>query len=109
MALTDEQKDIGRKIIQNRDNYQIQTLGGYAGTGKTTLIRVIAQRLKNFAICAYTGKAANVLRKKGMQGQTIHSLIYQATKDINGDTIWSRVWKDEITRCFDGFIVDEAS
>lgn len=109
MALTDEQKDIARKIIQNRDNYQIQTLGGYAGTGKTTLIGVIAQRLKNFAICAYTGKAANVLRKKGMQGQTIHSLIYQATKDINGDTIWSRVWKDEITRCFDGFIVDEAS
>src|SRR5690606_41219897 len=106
MALTDEQKDIARKIIQNRDNYQIQTLGGYAGTGKTTLIGVIAQRLKNFAICAYTGKAANVLRKKGMQGKTIHRLIYQATKDINGDTISSRVGHDVISRCLATLFAD---
>jgi exodeoxyribonuclease-5 len=55
-----------------------QTLGGYAGTGKTTLMQYLLEEFPKFAVCAYTGKAANVLRKKNVAiASTIHSLIYQ--------------------------------
>ncbi len=54
-------------------------LGGYAGTGKTTLIRRIVEEIgaSRVSVCAYTGKAAHVLRGKGLaNASTIHSLIY---------------------------------
>jgi len=59
---------------------QITRMGGLAGTGKTTLIRQIVDRVgePDVAVCAYTGKAAYVLRSKGLRkARTIHSLIYQ--------------------------------
>lgn len=60
------------------------TLGGLAGTGKTTLIHEIMS-WQFCAIVAYTGKAAFVLRQKGVtEAQTIHRLIYtpnQVCKD----------------------------
>lgn len=62
------------------------TVGGYAGTGKTTLISCLATELvdKGYRIgfCAFTGKAANViggkLRAAGIQARcgTIHSFMY---------------------------------
>lgn len=52
------------------------TLGGYAGTGKTTLIREIRKEAAA-AVCAFTGKAAHVLTTKGVDASTIHRLIYQ--------------------------------
>lgn len=52
------------------------TLGGYAGTGKTTLIREIKKEARAH-VCAFTGKAAHVLTTKGVQASTIHRLIYQ--------------------------------
>lgn len=53
-------------------------LAGYAGTGKTTLAAKIVRHLGVFAaIGSYTGKAAAVLRKKGLSSaQTFHSMIY---------------------------------
>lgn len=54
-------------------------LFGYAGTGKTTTIRYIIAQLgleRNVIFGAYTGKAAMVMRKHGLPGQTIHSMIY---------------------------------
>lgn len=60
-------------------------LGGYAGTGKTTLAKEIvslAQKdgLDNILILAPTGKAAEVLNSKGLFAQTIHSGIYRANR-----------------------------
>ena len=42
------------------------TMGGYAGTGKTTLMARFSSILprSRIAYCAYTGKAASVLRRK---------------------------------------------
>jgi hypothetical protein len=37
-------------------------LGGYAGTGKTTVLLALADALPDFAVCAFTGRAASVLR-----------------------------------------------
>jgi exodeoxyribonuclease-5 len=56
---------------------QVFRLFGYAGTGKTTLAKHLAQDVRGTWFAAYTGKAAHVLRQKGCLGATtIHSLIY---------------------------------
>lgn len=53
-------------------------LFGPAGTGKTTLVRHLADALGLDSIVygAYTGKAAHVLRSKGIPATTIHSAVY---------------------------------
>jgi len=96
------------------------TLGGYAGTGKTTLIAYLRQALRDHdetasvAFCAYTGKAARVLdnrlkefkvMRRGDSVSTIHSLIY-TTEPGPGDSVrWVR--RDKLER--DLIVVDEAS
>lgn len=55
-------------------------LFGWAGTGKTTIARHLAEGTagNGTIFAAYTGKAAHVLRKKGcLTARTIHSLIYK--------------------------------
>lgn len=96
------------------------TLGGYAGTGKTTLIGHLRRALEaeddmlRVAFCAYTGKAsrvlANILREqKVLQRQdgvsTLHSLIYNANVRADGSVSWQR--RDQL-EC-DLIIIDEAS
>ncbi|MEM7461903.1 MAG: ATP-dependent RecD-like DNA helicase [Pseudomonadota bacterium] len=58
---------------------QIFRLFGYAGSGKTTLARHIAEGVDGDVLfAAFTGKAAQVLRSRGARGaSTIHSLIYR--------------------------------
>lgn len=113
MQLSDEQKSVIRSILQSIESQQVTTLGGYAGTGKSTIIATLIKALRNknlsFATSAYTGKAANVLRKKGMEAQTIHSLIYRPETDIHGNTIWYLLSSHEMSTLVDGFIIDEAS
>lgn len=68
-------------------------LFGYAGTGKTSLAKSIAQRIernsrRQVAFAAFTGKAASVLRNKGCYGaSTIHSLIYRP-EGKNPNIVW---------------------
>lgn len=96
------------------------TLGGYAGTGKTTLIAYLRQALGDYetdasvAFCAYTGKATRVLETKlkalrvmrrGDSISTIHSLIYQTEESPGGTVRWIR--KASLERSL--IIVDEAS
>ncbi|HEY7824533.1 MAG TPA: AAA family ATPase [Acidimicrobiia bacterium] len=63
------------------------SLGGYAGTGKTTLAKHIAENHGgDVKFGAFTGKAASVLRSKGCPGATtIHKLIYQPKGSV-GET-----------------------
>jgi exodeoxyribonuclease-5 len=51
-------------------------LAGYAGTGKSTLAKHLAEGVSRVVYACYTGKAAHVLRKQGLPARTIHSLIY---------------------------------
>lgn len=97
------------------------TIGGYAGTGKTTILGHFRKMLKekhpriHVAFCAYTGKAAQVLKNKLYDSDaifasdstsTIHGLIYTPIEDEKDRIIgWER--KDEIDA--DLIIIDEAS
>ena len=58
--------DITDWYVYHQNSVPFLTMGGYAGTGKTTMMSMLQDRLNNstIAYCAYTGKAANVLRKK---------------------------------------------
>ena len=58
---------------------QVFRLFGYAGTGKTTLAKHIAEDIDGDVLfAAFTGKAAMVLRSRGAKkASTIHSLIYR--------------------------------
>mgnify|MGYP000954884611 CR=1 FL=1 len=108
MELTDRQKLVLYKIKKGVEGGVLQqTLGGYAGTGKTTLVRYITKFFPNFAVCAYTGKAANVLRKKEIQASTIHSLIYKPEYDYGVLVGFNLV--DPQNFEYEGIIVDEAS
>lgn len=64
--------------LENPGDKQLFRLFGYAGTGKTTLAKHLAQGVAGHVIfAAYTGKAASVLRRNGAgNAQTLHSLIY---------------------------------
>jgi len=57
---------------------QVFRLFGVAGTGKSTLAKHLAEAARrSVQFCAYTGKAAQVMRTKGCHNaKTIHSLIY---------------------------------
>lgn len=59
-------------------NPDLLTFHGAAGTGKTSVLRDIAESLgATVRFAAYTGKAASVLRRKGCStAETIHRLLY---------------------------------
>ncbi|KXK25893.1 MAG: ATP-dependent RecD-like DNA helicase [candidate division WS6 bacterium OLB20] len=107
----------------SKDRKPYLTLGGYAGTGKTTLTAEVSSILHaekenmRIAFCAYTGKAARVLDAKlkdrgavhpGDSVSTIHRLIYSPLLDSNDDIIgWEKTDSDKFR--FDLIIIDEAS
>lgn len=71
------------KWIADPAGKQVFRLFGYAGSGKTTLAKALAEGVKGKVLFAcFTGKAALVLRSKGCEGaSTIHSLIYKPVED----------------------------
>jgi len=70
---------------------QIFRVFGYAGVGKTSLAKHFAESIGGKVMyAAYTGKAALMMRNNGCEGATtIHSLIYKAEEDENGDVAFS--------------------
>lgn len=109
MKLTDKQKHVLYKIVSDvRKGVDEVKMAGYAGTGKSTLIKYLIKFFPEFAVCAYTGKAANVLREKGIdqdKASTIHSLIYTPQTDRDGTLYFALshgLWNE-------GIIIDEAS
>jgi exodeoxyribonuclease-5 len=83
------QQDAALKAVAGwlrRGDRPVFRLFGYAGTGKTTLAKHIAEGVDGeVAFGAYTGKAALVLRTKGCpDASTIHSLIYRSRESDEG-------------------------
>ncbi len=77
------QQDAALKAVDqwyHNGDKQVFHLFGYAGTGKTTLARYLAEGIGDDVLfAAYTGKATHVLQTKGCHNaSTIHSLIYRS-------------------------------
>jgi exodeoxyribonuclease-5 len=92
---------------------QVFRLFGYAGAGKTTLARHIAENAGGeVAFAAFTGKAAHVMRQKGCEGATtIHALIYRPAHDADGEAgeIMFTLRRDAPASKADLIIIDECS
>ena len=74
MILTAKQEQGLKIAVERYNNHEPYTIiAGYAGVGKSTLIRFIISALnlprEQVAYIAYTGKAAQVLRNKVVQMQ----------------------------------------
>lgn len=127
MELSNDQKLAADQIISwylNTNRPPFITLGGYAGTGKTTLIAYINNLIKEkaprdkriqFAFCSYTGRATQNLKVKldellSLEPRdsisTIHGLIYKPIESEKG-VITGWIKKEEIEA--DIIFVDEAS
>lgn len=91
MILTSKQEQ-GLKIaverFKNKEPYTV--IAGYAGSGKSTLIKFIISALgidpdEEACYVAFTGKAASVLASKGCaNATTAHKLLYKAKIQPNG-------------------------
>ena len=83
MILTKKQEEgLKTAVARHRAGYKFTTIAGYAGTGKSTLVRYIIDALNveedRVCYCAFTGKAAEVLKKKGNKNvATLHRLLYE--------------------------------
>ena len=69
---------VGRWLKNGTDHQQVFRLFGYAGTGKTSIARRIAEQIDGKVVyAAFTGKAALRMAQVGCaDASTIHSLIY---------------------------------
>ena len=113
MELTKKQSE-GLKIAiaRYRDNEKYTVISGYAqvGTGKSTLVKFIIDALDvdrdKVAYATYTGKAAEVLRKKGNpNAMTLHKLLYDSIPRQGGGFI--RIPKKQLD--YSIVVVDEVS
>ena len=126
VELNEEQKLADKKIADwfKEESKQVFVLTGYAGTGKTTLIKhTVCDTLGlvpdvSAAFVTPTGKAATVLIKKGIPACTVHRLIYQSIIQeqevtVNGKTIKTEKLlfrrRESIGKKIQLIILDEAS
>ena len=109
---------------------EVLSLGGFAGTGKSELLGLLAREegLGPIAFTAYTGKASSVLKKKLARGGvatrdrlkqdersrlpycgTIHGLVYVPVTDSETDKILRWTLRDTLDAEYALLCVDEAS
>lgn len=133
IRLSDDQQKAHDEIVAwyARGSSPLLTMGGFAGTGKTTTISKVVDHLSRgglgkrkkkkprrprIGFCCYTGKASLVLRGKleevgGLRSDdtcsTIHGLIYEAIKE-EGVIVGWRKKKPKDLDC-ELIVLDEAS
>jgi len=90
---------------------QVFRLFGFAGTGKTTLARALAEEIGGRTVyAAFTGKAALQMSRAGCHGaRTLHSIMY-SVKEGEGDDSPLFTWNpDSDAAEADLIVVDEVS
>lgn len=100
-----------RSWLRDPSSAQVYRLFGYAGTGKTTLAKELANEVRGDVLYAtFTGKAALILRGKGCYGaSTIHSLIYKAKQDEETGKVTFKLDRKSALAEAGLLIVDEVS
>lgn len=88
IELMGQQKKASRLLtlwFKSVTSKQVFNLSGRAGTGKTTIVKVLMDVLglksDEVLFVAFTGKASLVLSMKGNYAQTIHSSIYNVIEE----------------------------
>ena len=113
MVLTNGQQEGLRLAVERyKSGMPYTTIVGYAGTGKTTLVKFIVEELKlhdsMVVYIAYTGKAALVLRNKGCaNAMTAHRLLYKSEELPDGTFLHTP--KKKLDRDYSLVVCDEAS
>lgn len=114
MELTRAQEDglrISVKRYRNKEPYTV--ISGYAGAGKSTLIKFIITALNlnledDVAYISYTGKASEVLRSKGCpNAMTAHKLLYNAKQMPDGRYVYTP--RLTLEKKYKIIVVDEVS
>lgn len=133
----DQQRAMERiKAFLDDKDSRVFILKGYAGTGKTTLMKALIQEMSsralNFSLLASTGRAAKILKDATAHvTSTVHGLIYKfngLSEDLDeiddlrreqqvdtGDPLLllfgavHRFKRDDATDCPGYYIIDEAS
>ena len=92
MILTQKQDEgLHECIYRYMDGEKYCVISGYAGAGKSTLVKVIIENIpdvdpeEDVVYACYTGKAAQVLLKKGNKNvMTLHRLLYESIPRPDG-------------------------
>ena len=98
IILNDQQEECINKAIKwfnNVSSKQTFEISGPAGSGKTTIVKAIIEklnlRIEDVLFVAYVGKAALQLSRSGVNGRTIHStfydIVFKPVKDEEGNVI----------------------
>jgi len=98
------------KQERGRLSQPIFRIFGYAGTGKTTITKRLAELTgASVVYAAFTGKAALMMERNGCYGaSTIHGLIYQVQDNNDGSVRF--VWDaDSAASTADIIVIDECS
>jgi ATP-dependent exoDNAse (exonuclease V) alpha subunit len=90
---------VGKFLAQ--DKILVAVITGFAGTGKTTLIRELADSYGEPKVLAPTGKAAlRVGQATGIFAGTIHKFLYEPTEDPKtGEPVFKMkdLWDEDLT------------
>ena len=111
IELTQRQNEGLKTAVARWKNHEKYTvIAGYAGTGKSTLVKFIIEAIdvepEKVAYASYTGKAAEVLRKKGNpNAMTLHRLLYDSFPKPGGGFFR----KPKVALDYDIIVVDECS
>lgn len=115
MILTKKQEQGLKIAVERYKNHERWTcIAGYAGSGKSTLIKFIISALDvdpETEVCyvAFTGKAATVLQQKGCpNATTAHKLLYKARMLPNGKYKFTPKSNEELSQ-YKVIVVDEVS
>jgi exodeoxyribonuclease V len=107
------QQDVALKTVADwlkTGKPQVFRLFGFAGTGKTTLARHLAEDIDGDVLFgAFTGKAALVMRSKGCtDARTIHSMIYRP-RELDSETPVFELNEDSPAAKAKLIVIDECS
>ena len=111
MILTNEQEKALKIILEKYRNHEkYVTICGFAGVGKSTLVKFAIEALDvdqdRVTYACYTGKAAEVLRRKGNKNaMTLHKLLYDSIPRPGGGFFR----KPKMSLEYDIVVVDEIS
>jgi hypothetical protein len=102
--------DLAAKLTK-ADSTAVGIIRGYAGTGKTTVLRELIRRLGCPVLLAPTGKAAlRIQEATGKEARTIHSWLYAPIEDDKGEVYFERKhFKDLDIGTNRLVVIDEAS